>query len=391
MDPGSAHRRQRSREGSLGRTDCNPSPERMAEDPGWHSGEQFQEAVITEFPVFIDEHGDLSNHLYSTSPPIYERCSPDVLGAEIEGGSSLDEAVSRCFNCGSTHHVISSCPAPHNTELIALSRQMYNFFKPSRVIEPMTLSAAAEFKHQRYEWINSFEPGRIRNPSLREALSLHDDDVRSNLPWFKNMAVWGYPSGWFSEQDPREQVLQRIDSLFVEVVDPGKFDHTLSIFGDDAVEILDISAWPVCKPIHRPEIEEVHEEQAELGCSRRWATYPPTYFASDLLPVYNGTRLPPIHPAMSSTFTSERHLLWERILHDADSTQRLVSQDIGKVLQHNTLSPPLPIAPPPPLPPPAPAASSEVDDLPARAREPRADTSRDGKSESDMEMSDSDS
>jgi zinc finger CCHC domain-containing protein 8 len=372
----------------------------MAENPGWYSGGQFQEAVITEFPIFIDEHGDLSNYLYSTSPPIYERCSPDVLGAEIEGGSSLDEAISRCFNCGSTHHVVSSCPAPHNTELIALSRQMYNFFKPSRVIEPMTLSAAAEFKHQRYEWIDSFEPGRIRNPSLREALGLHDDDVCSNPPWLKNMAVWGYPSGWFSEQDPREQVLQRIDSLFVETVDPGEeLNHTLSIFGDDAVEILGISAWPVCKPFHRQDVEKVHEEQVELGCSRRWATYPPTYFSSDLLPVYNGKRLPPIQPATSSTFTSGRHLLWERILHDADSTQsqRLVSQDIGKVLQHDSLSPPLPTAPPPPLPPlpplppPAPATSSEVDDLPARAREPRADTSRDGKSESDMEMSDSDS
>jgi len=368
----------------------------MAEDPGWHSGGQFQEAVITEFPIFIDEHGDPSNYLYSTvtSRPIYELCSSDVLGAKIEGGSSSDKAVSRCFNCGSTHHVVSSCPTPHNTELIALSRQMYNFFKPFRVIEPITLSAAAEFKHQRYKWIDSFEPGRIRNPLLREALGLHDDDESANLPWLKNMAVWGYPSGWFSEHDPREQLLQRIDNLFVEAIDPGESDYTLSIFGDGAVEILDISAWPVCKPFHGHDIEEVHEGQVELGCSRRWATYPPTYFSSNLLPVYNGTRLPPIQPATSSTFTSERHLLWEHLLHDADSTQlpRLVSQDIGKDLQHNSLSPPLPIAPPPPLPPlppPAPAASSEIDELSARAHQ--ADTSRDGKSESDMEMSDSDS
>ena len=375
----------------MGRTDCNPSPERVAEDPGWHPRGQFEEAVITEFPFFIDEHGDLSNYLYSTSSPIYERCSPDVLGAETEGGSSLDEAVSRCFNCGSTHHVVSSCSVPHNTELITLSRQMYNFFKASRVVEPMTLSAAAEFKHQRYEWIDSFEPGCIRNPLLREALGLHDDDACSNLPWLKNMAAWGYPSGWFSEQDPREQVLQRIDSLFVGTVDPGEFDHTLSIFGDDAVEILDISAWPICKSFHRQDIEEIHEEQVELGCRRRWATYPPTYFSSDLLPVYNGTHLPPIQPATSSTFTSERNLLWERILHDTDGTQsqRLVSQNIRKVLQHSSLSPPLPTAPPPPLPPPAPAARSEIDDLPARTCQ--ADLSREEKSESDMEMSDSDS
>jgi hypothetical protein len=109
--------------------------------------------------------------------------------------------------------------------------------------------------------------------------------------------------------------------------------------------------------------------------------------------VYNGTRLPPIQPVTSSTFTSERHLLWERLLHDADSTQSQ-RQDIGKVLQYNSLSPPLPIAPPPPLPPlppPAPpVTSSEVDRLPARAPH-EADTSMDERSESDMEMSDSDS
>ena len=358
----------------------------MAEDPGCHSGGQFQEAVMTESSFFIDEHGDLSNHLYSTSPPIYERCSLDVLGVDIEGESSLAEAVSRCFNCGSKHHIVSSCPAPHNTELIALSRQMYNFFKPFRVIEPMTLSAAAEFKHQRYEWIDTFEPGRIQSPLLREALGLHDDNACSDLPWLKNMAIWGYPSGWFSERDPQDQVLQRIDNLFVETVDPGEFDHTLSIFGDDKVEILDISASPVCKPSHcQQDIEEAHDEQVELGCSRRWATYPPTHFSNDLLPVYNGTRLPPVQPVTSSTFTSERHLLWERLLHEVDSTQsqRLVSQDIGKVLQHNSFSPPPPIAPPPPLPP---AASGN---LPARAH--LADTPRDEKSESDMEMSDSDS
>jgi zinc finger CCHC domain-containing protein 8 len=367
----------------------------MAEDFGRQSGGQSQGAVITEFPFFIDELGDLSHHLYSTSPPIYERCSPDILGAETEDEPPSDEAASRCFNCGSTHHVVSSCTAPLNTELIALSRQMYNFFKPSRNIEPMTLSAAAEFKRQRYEWIDSFEPGHIRNPLLREALGLHDDNVCSDLPWLKNMAVWGYPSGWFSERDPREQVLQRIDNLFVETVDPGEFDHSLSIFGDDTVEILDISASPVCKPLHRQDVEEVHEEQVELGCGRRWATYPPTQFSSDLLPVYNGMRLPPIQPTTSSTFTSERHLLWERLLNGVDSTQsqRLLSQDIRK-LQHDSLSPPLPIAPPPPLPPlspPAPAAtSSDVDVLPARIHH-QADTSRDEKSESDMEMSDSDS
>ena len=372
----------------------------MAEDLVGHSGGQFQEAVIIEPLLFVDEQGDPGNSFYVTSPVVYERCTSDILGVEIEDGASLDESASHCFNCGSTHHIVSSCPAPYNTELIALSRQMYNFFKPSRFIEQMTLSAAAEFKHQRYQWIDGFEPGHIRGPLLREALGIYDDDACSNLPWLKNMADWGYPSGWFSEEDPREQVLQRIDGLFVETVETGEGDHPLSIFGDNAVEILDIGALPTFKPLRREDTKAVQDprecpgiqldraEQVELGRSRRWATYPSTYFSSDLLPVYNGTRLPPILPTTSSTFTGERHLLWERILHDSTRMQKSVSQDIGKVPQHNP-SPPLPIAPPPPLPPsppPTPPPNTEIDD--ARPGAHQADTSRDG--ESDMEMSDSD-
>ena len=374
----------------------------MAEDPVWHSGGQPQEAVMIEPPLFVvDEQGDPSNYLYSSSPLIYERCTSDILGVETEDGPSFDENINRCFNCGSTHHVVSSCPAPYNTELIALSRQMYNFFKPSRSTEQMTLSAAAEFKHQRHQWIDSFEPGHIRSPLLREALGLHDnDDV---LPWLKSMADWGYPSGWFSEEDPRERVLERIDNLFVETIGPGEEDHLLSIFGDDAVEVLDIGAQPAPKPFRREDTEREQDrrerpviqldqaEQVGLGRSRRWAKYPSTYFSSDLLPVYNGTRLPPILPTTSSTFASERHLLWDRILYDADNTrmQGCVSRDIRKVHQHNS-PPPLPVAPPPPLPPsppPTPAAGFGVDDARAGAHQPG--TSRDG--ESDMEMSDSDS
>jgi zinc finger CCHC domain-containing protein 8 len=373
----------------------------MAEDLGWHSGGQFQEAVIIEPPLFIiDEQGDHpSNCLYLTSPFLYEQCTSDVLGAETDDRSSLDADVSHCFNCGSTQHLVSSCPVPYNTELIALSRQMYNFFKPSRFTEPMTLSAAAEFKLQRRQWIDSFEPGHIRSSLLREALGLHDDDVSSDHPWLKKMADWGYPSGWFSEKNPRDRVVRRIDGLFMENVDLEEGDHSLTIFSDDGVEILDIGTPSVLKPFRLKDSEKVQDpracpvvqldqaEQIELGRSRRWATYPSTYFSSDLLPVYNGTRLPPVLPATSSTFTGERHLLWKRILHDVNNTPM---QGLGKVPQHGFSSPPLPIAPPPPLPPlppPTPGDNSEVEDAPPGTHQ--ADTSRDG--ESDMEISDSDS
>ncbi|KAH9966545.1 hypothetical protein BC827DRAFT_1264513 [Russula dissimulans] len=357
----------------------------MAEDRMWDSG-QLQETVITEYLFFNDQQRDSSCYPHLSTPPLYERCTSDVLGDEAEDASSLDESVSHCFNCGSALHVVSSCPTPHNIELIALSRQMYHFFKPSRHIEPMTISAAAEFKHRRRQWISSFEPGHVRGSLLREALGLHDDD-ESDPPWLKNMADWGYPSGWFSEVDPRERILQQIDDLFVETFDPREGDHSLVIVNDDAIEVLDIGA-PHVYGRSQGINSVIRLDRAPHGVCRRWATYPPTHFSSDHLPVYNGMRLPPILPTTSSTFTSERHLLWERILHNAaDSAriQRLVPQDIS---QHEPF-PPSPTTLPPPLPPPSPpVGGSEVDDALRGAHQP-PHMSSDG--ESDMEMSDSDS
>jgi len=352
----------------------------MAKDDMWDPRGQLQETVITEYLLFSDQQCDPSCYPHLSTPPFYERCTPDILGDEAEDRSSLDESTSHCFNCGSTLHVVSSCSAPRNIELIALSRQMYNFFKPSRPVEPMTISAAAEFKHQRRQWISSFEPGHVRGSLLREALGLHDDD-EPDLPWLKNMADWGYPSGWFSEVDPRERILQQIDDLFVETFDPTEGDHLLVIVDDDAIEVLDIGA----PHIYERSQGVVRHDRSPHGVCRRWARYPPTHFSSDHLPVYNGTRLPPILPTTSSTFSSERHLLWERIMYGgADSTraQRLVSQ-------HDPFPPP-PTIPPPPLPPPppAPAACSEADDAPRGAHQlPHMSSDI----ESDMEMSDSDS
>ncbi|KAI9508441.1 hypothetical protein F5148DRAFT_1149005 [Russula earlei] len=201
-----------------------------------------------------------SSDPHLSSPPTYERCTSDVLGDEKEDESPLDEGGSHCFNCGSTYHVVASCLAPHNTKLIALSRQMYNFFKLSRPAEQMTLSAAAEFKHQRRRWIESFEPGRVRDPFYAK---------------LSNMADWGYPSGWFSEADPQERILRRIDDLSVATLDPAEGEHPFAIFGDDdAVEVLDIGTD-----------DFVRLDGASQGPRRRWAMYPRTYFSSDILRV----------------------------------------------------------------------------------------------------------
>jgi zinc finger CCHC domain-containing protein 8 len=377
----------------------------MAEGPSRESGRQFEETVIIECPFFSDQQGEPNIiHPHFSSLPLYERSTSDILGAETNDGSPVDEDTSRCFNCGSIYHLVSSCSTPHNVELIALSRQMYNFFKPSQHVEQMTVSAAVEFKRLRRRWIDSFEPGHVRGPLLREALGLRDDDVGAEAPWLKNMADWGYPSGWFSERNPQEQVVQQIDSLFVENPELGKGSHSLAIFGDDATEVLDIAALPIHKYSSHEDIDKLQDlrespssevdpsKQAELGRYRRWATYPSTYFSSSLLPVYNGARLPPILPTTSSTFTSERHLLWKQILNDTAGTRIRRLRDTGNDFQRHISPPPPPppIAPPPPSPPPPPPAPAI--NMKADGASPGAHTlsNASGDGGSDMELSDSD-
>ncbi|KAH9981418.1 hypothetical protein BGW80DRAFT_1270158 [Lactifluus volemus] len=314
----------------------------------------YQRTAVIEYSVFSDKQGHPSDYPYFQSPPIYERCTANILGADEEQGSTPDEGLSHCFNCGSAYHTVSSCLVPHNMELITLSRQMYNFFKPVRFPEPMTVSAATEFVNQRRQWLASFEPGQVRGPS-------------SELPWLKNMADWGYPIGWFSEEDPREQVLQRIDNLFAEPLDLEDGDHSLAIFGEDAVEAFDVGI----RHFHSSSHEEINNsivrrdrtKQVDIERGRRWA--------SDLLPIYNGARLPPIFPTTSSTFTSERHLLWERIL---DKVDRCPAREV-RALHDPEHVPPPPTSLPPPLPPHGPVA--RADDVPKDV-------------ESDMELSDSD-
>ena len=359
----------------------------LVQDPG-----ECQGTAVTECLFFSDKQGYHNNYPYNLSPPLYERCTANVLGADDEDELPLDEGVSRCFNCGSAYHIVSSCLVPHNTELITLSRQMYNFLNPSRSTGPMTISAAAEFTNQRHQWLGSFEPGQVRGSVLREALGLDDGDVGSELPWLKNMADWGYPRGWFSEEDPREQVLRRVDDLFAEPLDLGGHDNSLAIFGDDGVEFPGMGVQPFRKsssheatdrsrnfrdsPVMRP--DPYRAEQVEIGRSRRWASYPSTYFSSDLLPIYNGTRLPPILPTTSSTFTSERHILWESILDEVDSFRMRELRgphDTRNIPQHVPHPPTAPPPPLPPLPPLVPAA--DVDDVQKGG-------------ESDMELSDSD-
>ncbi|EPQ57961.1 hypothetical protein GLOTRDRAFT_103928 [Gloeophyllum trabeum ATCC 11539] len=312
-------------------------------------------------------------------------------GKEIAKGrwdAQTDDGRSRCFNCGSKEHMVSSCPLPLDRQLISLSRQLRNFYHELRdgPGQGRRFHVVEDWKNQRLRWLDEFEPGQVRGALLREALQLEDGDPGENAPWLKNIAVWGYPPGWTGERDPKEKVAMRIVDLDEEGGSDDADDESFFIFGergDEEVNIklpmvtaepssLDddgsninktteaVSAWGDVTTERNDAIEQTKRGVLAVSGSRRvrrWAQYPSTYFSSELLPVYVGVALPPLSPAGDvpasadgdGTYTLDRETLWANILagHRVGSAAHAV---------HLITTPGLPPAPPgsPPPPPPPP-------------------------------------
>ena len=295
----------------------------------------------------------------SASPPIiYDRHGERILG-ELGDDSEeeADNGLSRCFNCGSTKHLVTHCPDPYNPHLVSLSRQLFNFFRSERTIEPKTLSEAFESKHQRLLFLDTFTPGEIRGPILREALGLRGDDIGESMSWLKWMAEWGYPRGWATKSDPRDTVRRRIENQFVGDLTIEEGQGSFTIYGEDRVEELDLSRpseLTLSQALRGNDLtlenmppndsdfdsSDCEGETLNPSCEdnalhilrpsstppRRWAIYPSTYFSNDLLPIYSGHRLPSLRSRpTSSTYSDDRQSLWNSITSqlgpDSSSTQ----------------------------------------------------------------------
>ncbi|KAI0053955.1 hypothetical protein FA95DRAFT_1551734 [Auriscalpium vulgare] len=384
-----------SGEGSSGHGDAAVAPSLL-----YHTDTQ-------PYYVDVDLHADSTPSPWE-SYPLYERHADDVLGDEFFP-EAQDADVSRCFNCGSADHMLPSCPSPRNHELISLSRQLFHFFRPERSSEPMTISAAGEHKRLRLAWLELFEPGEVRGVDLRDALSLHEDDAGMNVPWLKNMAEWGYPRGWVGWKDPRHTVYDRVQDRFTESLDFGDDDCVLTLFAQDE-ETLDLATYGGVEALgHRdrdvscasPEsrgnpsqtgtVDRTTSPESPRPSPIRWATYPPTYFSSDLLPLYTGARLPPVHRMSSTTYSEDRRDLWEKVTVDVGIHQR---QNMLNPPAPDSEPPPLPPTPAPLLPPQPPVSLSHPPSSPRRSTllAPSFDSQSEenGGEEADMDFSDSD-
>ncbi|KAK7038216.1 terpenoid synthase, partial [Favolaschia claudopus] len=181
---------------------------------------------------------------------IYTRHSDDLyddiqpLGAPIDSPSDPYENKPRCFNCSETTHVLSACPHPVNKELVALSRQIYDFERGDDGT-PRSLREVAE-RIERAGWaMGGFVPGKV-SAKLRRALKWREwwdenlneaDDAAveddGRYEFLENMSLWGYPPGWVSATDPRERMVARIMHERAPVDEDEEEKEVMKIWGED--------------------------------------------------------------------------------------------------------------------------------------------------------------
>ena len=292
LDSSPARRREGGREGSVGRDARQPSPrlvgEGAAAEDGWRGLDDSQ-------LFFVDTRETSSYWDYWIYPGAisYHRCDGQLLGEpeRPEGGDGLGPRSTpgpRCFNCGSTEHLLSSCPDPRDRALIDLSRQFFAFFADDAPQNRKRIYEVEEWKSRRLEWIRIYRPGEITGSLLKDALGSRGADGAPNMPWLENVSLWGYPPGWISHEDPVERVRRRIldeggSSGDKEPNDP----HPFAVLNDtpEDSEILQLGGLFSSSPSDPP---------SDMQTPRRWAAYPNTYFLSDILPAYTGMALPPL-------------------------------------------------------------------------------------------------
>jgi zinc finger CCHC domain-containing protein 8 len=342
LDPSASSRGQGDCQGSLGRPDRDSGVGEMgtkstagtATADGGHQHVSIANSIPSEHLFFVD----ISTTANSSYEPyiygMYQRQTDVILGEENVDGSEEGSSQPLCFNCGSPDHAVSTCPFRRDNNLISLSRQYYNFYKDLRgVADHPRIHVAEGWQQQRLEWLELFEPGKIRGSLLREAIGPGDGD------WLRNIATWGYPPGWISTSDPRKQVLARI---WNEHLDDGysSSDEPFYIFGSAKDEVEDVSRiGEKIGTFDEKEVDASESETASTSSStsakpRRWAEYPSSYFSSELLFPYAPQPAPP-----SSSIE------WNSIFDGDDYYAQLCG-----------LPPPPPNEPPPPLPPPPPSS-----------------------------------
>ncbi|KAJ8454766.1 hypothetical protein ONZ45_g19175 [Pleurotus djamor] len=336
---------------------------------------------------------------------VYPRDFLEVLGSNDTGFSESDlfaESASRCFNCGSSSHLLFHCPHPRDNAVIELSRGLFQSVKAQSTRDDLPRGRIHEvegWKLQRLQWIEAFVPGEIRGELLQEALSSSSSHGQE---WLANMAIWGYPPGWSSPINPQDSMRTRIlGEPHTEAHDDNSVDEEngelFIIFGDAEAEHINFrmlsSSAAMDDTINQEQsspganynhssLSETQETAPEFSHTTvtyderksplpsRWARYPITHFSSELLPIYTGFALPTLAESPTAEAQSSQHMydaMWSGVLHSHKAWDE---------------PPPPPPTTPPPLPSPPPLPPPPLPPIPLGAD--------DGEGEGEMDLSDSD-
>ncbi|KAL1760904.1 hypothetical protein FB107DRAFT_286534 [Schizophyllum commune] len=281
LDPRAAHRRQGGSEGEMGRADGDRGAGEVEAGAGGGEDEyrrrldehvEEQLKLVPSHCLYFEQ--DFPGEPGYTFRGVYERVTDDVLGEEDEDAtdphsnrSDARPSRSRCFNCGSPEHILAACPDPISRPLVALSRQMHDFYRgsASALGSGGRLWVVEEWRGQRLRWLEEFQPGEVRGEGLHEALG-----TDGQRPWLENMMIWGYPPGWYSAEDPRERP---------EEYHP---DESFAVHHDEGVEDVSFTSPP-------SEEDSEPAQHAEPDMPRRWANV----YNGFTLPLFDGMPPPP--------------------------------------------------------------------------------------------------
>ena len=165
---------------------------------------QLFELDATRENIPEDTYGLSASHLYDYPPT--ETGHVDILGvpsdrpARPRAAAGARGGAGACFNCLGHDHALRMCPYPRNDVSIARNRDAFREARGARMLVHAGLSAAlvrrepaplAADATRCMALLNRFRPG-IVSANLEAALG----ETGGEMPWCRNMLLWGYPPGW---------------------------------------------------------------------------------------------------------------------------------------------------------------------------------------------------
>lgn len=304
----------------------SPAPsERSLESGEWNDEEQsfYFDTHPTPYESF-DPDQSFEGYRYIFSRPRLEDAANTSVAEPLGSATAADALVEsdgqqktteraplerRCFNCGESDHAVAQCPQPRNRERIRQSRLEFEESKAERgedtgvgeINGHARLHEQVASAEQRLGWLDEFTPGKP-SQALIQALTwnsdqteeaAHDWDIDTlpakvkeegtlDLPYLRNMLIWGYPPGWISDQDPIEQIRQRIQQdtewESVEVLD-----------GFDVAALQGKNNDSKQEPVDNVGSADAHSDSngKATGEMRRWVDYQTHLFDSNRLQTFD--------------------------------------------------------------------------------------------------------